>query len=76
MKKILETIFLILFIFNKTIISQIIIFSASIIAERKISVGSIDINYAKNQIILNTVEVVYINKLYYEKTPKTFISRV
>tara|TARA_B100000795_G_C22795065_1_gene438930 strand:- start:13 stop:669 length:657 start_codon:yes stop_codon:yes gene_type:complete len=68
MKKILGTIFAILFIFifNKTIISQIIIFSASKITERKISVDSIDINYAKNQIILNAVEVANINKLYYK----------
>ena len=53
-------------IFNKTIFSQIINFSASKMTEREISIGNIDIDYSKKQIILNTVEVGNIDKFYYK----------
>ena len=68
MKKILGAIlvFLFILIFNKTIISQILIFSASKMTERNISIESINIDYSKNQIILNAVEVGNVNKLYHK----------
>jgi hypothetical protein len=68
MKKILGISLVILFIliFNKIILSQIIIFATSKMIERDISIGSVDINYSKKQIILNTLEVRNIDKLYYK----------
>jgi hypothetical protein len=55
-----------LFIFNKTIISQVIIFTISKLPDRNISIKNIDINYSKKQIILNSVEVENTNKIYYK----------
>ena len=68
MKKFIVVFFIILslLIFNKTIISQIIIFTASKLVDRSISIKSIDIDYSKKQIILNSVEVENINKIYYK----------
>ena len=68
MKKLIVVFFIILslLIFNKTIISQIIIFTASKLIDRSISIKSIDIDYSKKQIILNSVEVENINKIYYK----------
>jgi len=68
MKKILGVllVFLFILIFNKTIISQIIIFSTSKMTERNISIESINIDYSKSQIILNAVEVANVNKLYHK----------
>ena len=68
MKKILGAIlvFLFILIFNKTIISQILIFSTSKMTERNISIESINIDYSKSQIILNAVEVGNVNKLYHK----------
>ena len=68
MKKIILSFFLILslVIFNKTIISQIIIFTASKMMDRNISIKNIDIDYSKKQIILNSVKVKNINKIYYK----------
>ena len=68
MKKIIITFVIILplLVFNKTIISQLIIFSISKLTDRNISVETIDINYLKRQIILNSVEVKSTNKIYYE----------
>ena len=68
MKKIIVSFILILslVIFNKIIISQLIIFSTSKFIDRNISIKNIDINYLKKQIILNSVEVKSTNKIYYE----------
>ena len=68
MKKIIITFVIILplLVFNKTIISQLIIFSISKLTDRNISVETIDINYLKKQIILNSIEVESTNKIYYK----------
>ena len=68
MKKIIITFVLILplIIFNKNIISQLIIFVIPKLTDRNISIESIDINYLKKQIILNSVEIKSTNKIYYE----------
>ena len=68
MKKIIITfvIILSLLIFNKTIISQLIIFATSKLADRNISIETIDIDYLKKQIILNSVKVESTNNIYYK----------
>ena len=68
MKKIIITFVIIvsLIIFNKNIISQLIIFAIPKMTDRNISIKTIDINYLKKQIILNSVEVKSTNKIYYE----------
>ena len=68
MKKIIITFVIILplLVFNKTIVSQLIIFSISKLTDRNISVETIDINYLKKQIILNSIEVESTNKIYYK----------
>ena len=68
MKKIIITLVIILplIIFNKNIISQLIIFAIPKLTDRNISIETIDINYLKRQIILNSVEVKSTNKIYYE----------
>ena len=68
MKKIIITFVIILplIIFNKNIISQLIIFVIPKLTDRNISIETIDINYLKKQIILNSVEVKSTNKIYYE----------
>ena len=68
MKKIIITFVIILplLIFNKTIISQLIIFATSKLTNRNVSIETIDIDYLKKQIILNSVEVESINKIYYK----------
>ena len=68
MKKTIVSFILILslVIFNKTIISQVIIFSISKLIDRNISIKNIDIDYSKKQIILNSVEVESTNKIYYK----------
>ena len=68
MKKIIITFVIILplLVFNKTIISQLIIFATSKLTDRNISIETIDINYLKKQIILKSVEVESTNKIYYK----------
>jgi hypothetical protein len=68
MKKIIVTFFIILslVIFNKTIISQLIIFVIPKLTDRNISIKNIDINYLKKKIILKSVEVESTNKIYYK----------
>ena len=68
MKKIIITFVIILplLVFNKTIISQLIIFATSKLTDRNISIETIDIYYLKKQIILNSVKVESINKIYYK----------
>ena len=68
MKKIIAFFILIisLVFFNKTIISQLIIFSTSKLIDRSISIKNIDIDYSKKQLILNSVEIKNINKIYYK----------
>ena len=68
MKKILIifVIILSLIIFNKNIISQLIIFAIPKLTGRNISIETIDINYLKKQIILNSIEVESTNKIYYK----------
>jgi len=68
MKKIIITFVIILplLIFNKTIISQLIIFATSKLIDRNISIETVDIDYLKKQIILNSVEVESTNKIYYK----------
>ena len=68
MKKIIITFVIILplIIFNKNIISQLIIFAIPKLTDRNISIETIDINYLKKQIILNSVEVESTNKIFYE----------
>ena len=53
-------------IFNKTIISQVIIFTISKLTDRNISIKNIDIDYLKKQLTLNSVEVKNTNKIYYK----------
>ena len=55
-----------LLIFNKTIISQLIIFATSKLTDRNISIETIDIDYLKKKIILNSVEVESTKKIYYK----------
>jgi hypothetical protein len=68
MKKIIIifVIILSLLVFNKTIISQLIIFTTSKLTDRNISIKTIDINYQKKQIILKSLEIESTNKIYYE----------
>ena len=68
MKKIIITFVIILplLIFNKTIISQLIIFATSKLTDRNISIETIDIDYLKKKIILNSVEVENTKKIYYK----------
>ena len=68
MKKIIITFVIILplIIFNKNIISQLIIFVIPKLTDRNISIETIDIDYLKKQIILNSVEVESTNKIYYK----------
>jgi len=68
MKKIIIifVIILPLLFFNKTIISQLIIFATSKLTDRNISIETIDIDYLKKQIILKSVEVESTNKIYYK----------
>ena len=68
MKKIIITFVIILplLIFNKTIISQLIVFATSKLIDKNISIETIDIDYLKKQIILNLVEVESTNKIYYK----------
>ena len=68
MKKIIITfaIILPLLIFNKTIISQLIIFATSKLTDRNISIETIDIDYLKKKIILNSIKVESTNKIYYK----------
>ena len=68
MKKIIITFVIILplLIFNKTIISQLIIFATSKLTDRNISIETIDIDYLKKKIILNSVEVESTKKIYYK----------
>ena len=64
--KIIFVIILALLIFNKIIISQLIIFAIPKLTDRNISIETIDIYYLKKQIILKSVEVESINKIYYK----------
>jgi len=68
MKKIIIIFVLILplLIFNKTIISQVIIFAIPKLIDRNISIKNIDIDYSKKQIILNSVQAKSTNKIYYK----------
>ena len=68
MKKIIITFVIILplLVFNKTIISQLIIFATSKLTDRNISIETIEINYLKKKIILKSVEVESTNKIYYK----------
>ena len=68
MKKIIITFVIILplIIFNKNIISQLIIFAIPKLTDRNISIETIDIDYLKKQLILNLVEVESTNKIYYK----------
>ena len=68
MKKIIITFVIILplLIFNKTIISQLIIFAIPKLTDRNISIETIDIDYLKEKIILNSVEVESTKKIYYK----------
>ena len=68
MKKIviIFVIILPLLVFNKTIISQLIIFATSKLTDRNISIETIEINYLKKKIILKSVEVENTNKIYYK----------
>jgi hypothetical protein len=68
MKKIIITFVIIvsLIIFNKNIISQLIIFAIPKMTDINIYIKTIDINYLKKQIILNSVEVKSTSKIYYE----------
>ena len=68
MKKIIITFVIILplLIFNKTIISQLIIFSTSKLTDKNISIETIDIDYLKKKIILNSIEVESTKKIYYK----------
>ena len=66
MKKIIITFVIILplIIFNKNIISQLIIFTTSKLTDRNISIETIDIDYLKKKIILNSVKVESTKKIY------------
>ena len=68
MKKIviIFVIILPLLVFNKTIISQLIIFATSKLTDRNISIETIEINYLKKKIILKSIEVESTNKIYYK----------
>ena len=68
MKKIIVFFILIisLVFFNKTIISQLIIFSTPKLIDRSISIKNIDIDYSKKQLTLNSVEIKNTNKIYYK----------
>ena len=68
MKKIIITFVIILplIIFNKNIISQLIIFTTSKLTDRNISIETIDIDYLKKKIILNSVKVESTKKIYYK----------
>ena len=68
MKKIIITFVIILpiIIFNKNIISQLIIFAIPKLTDRNISIETIDIDYLKKKIILNSVEVESTKKIYYK----------
>ena len=68
MKKIIITFVIILplLVFNKAIISQLIIFTTSTLTDRNISIETIEINYLKKKIILKSVEVESTNKIYYK----------
>ena len=68
MKKIIITFVIILplIIFNKNIISQLIIFALPKLIARNISIETIDINYLKKKIILNSIKVESTNKIYYK----------
>ena len=68
MKKIIAFFILILslIIFNKTIISKIIIFTTSKLSDKNISIKNIDIDYSKKQLTLNSVEIKNTNKIYYK----------
>ena len=68
MKKIIITFLIILpiLIFNKTIISQLIIFTTSKLIDRNISIENIAIDYFKKKITLKSVEVESTNKIYYK----------
>ena len=55
-----------LLIFNKTIISQLIIFSTPKLTDRNISIETINIDYLKKKIILNSVKVESTKKIYYK----------
>ena len=68
MKKIIASFILILLllVFSKTIISQLIIFATSKLTDRNIYIENIDIDYLKKKIILKSVEVESTNKIYYK----------
>jgi hypothetical protein len=68
MKKIIVSFILILslVIFNKTIISQVIIFTTSKLSDKNISIKNIDIDYSKKQLTLNSIQVKNTSKIYYE----------
>jgi len=68
MKKIIVSLILILslVIFNETIISQVIIFTTSKLIDRNISIKTIDIDYSKKQLTLNSVEIKNTSKIYYK----------
>ena len=68
MKKIIIIFVLILplLIFNKTIISQVIIFAIPKLIDRNISIKNIDIDYSKKIIILNSVQAESTNRIYYK----------
>ena len=60
------TVILSLVFFNKTIISQVIIFTTSKLIDRNVNVKNIGIDYSKNEITLNSIEVKSTNKIYYK----------
>ena len=68
MKKIIVSLILILslVIFNETIISQVIIFTTSKLIDRNISIKTIDIDYSKKKLTLNSVEIKNNSKIYYK----------
>ena len=68
MKKFLVTAFicLMLGVFNKAILSQIIIFSLSKWVEREVVINRIDINYSESEIVFNFIEIRNIDKFYYK----------
>jgi len=68
MKKVIAIIVLSFFlvIFNKAILSQIIIFSISKWVEREIFVSKVDINYFKKEIVFNLFEIRNKENFYYK----------
>ena len=72
MKKFLGLIIVIIFIllFNKTILSKIILFSVSKWAEKEIIIKNIEIDYSKSQIVLNELEVRNTENFYYKNILK------